>query len=146
MGDTVPHFRQITASRVGDVFTIDGQRFRQGTATQQANNCLIHTLSQQLCLPNIDFQVVRQRLREDFPAGPNVVTESNFLDLEAHWRHVLRHVADAGNVEIDPANFRIVCVDAMFPEHGDVVGDGAITLHITRQGLNHFVPLLQLQP
>ena len=68
------------------------------------------------------------------------------MDLRDHWESVLTCMSISseamGHAAIDVATLKIACVDADFPENGDVVGTGARHLHILRENQNHCVPLL----
>ena len=95
----------------------------------------------------MDF--VRAELMRRFPVGPARVTEKSFLDLRDHWESVLTYMSISaqamGHAAIDVATLKIACVDADFPENGDVVGTGTRPLHILRENQNHFVPLLAVE-
>ena len=133
---------QIQFERDGDIFIVDGREYMLGCASGADNNCLIDTLRQKL---NIIASVgsVRRRLQERFPSGEARVTAHNFLELQAHWRAVLEFLGQTAGRPIDTNHYRVVCLDLTIGHSGDVVGTGALTLHIARVGLNHFVPLIR---
>ena len=153
LGDNVPHMRQLAwevlprrTAQGAQVVRVEGQDFFAGEANGDQNNCLIDTLRQQLGVV-ADLGAVRKELLKEFPRGPGCVTPLSFLELEHHWRHVVRllgALAPHGSA-FEPDALRIVCVDLAFPGHGAVEGDVAHTLYIARVRTNHFVPLRQCQ-
>ena len=148
LGDHVPHFAQMRVVVAGRRFRLGEQLYDRGVATGAGNNCLIDTLRQALGVP-CDMDFVRAELMRRFPAGPARVTERSFLDLRDHWESVLTCMSISyqamGHAPIDVATLKIACVDADFPENGDVVGTGARHLHILRENQNHFVPLVAVE-
>ena len=70
------------------------------------------------------------------------MTESNFLELEHHWQHVIHFLGTVSHKSFDPDHYRVACIDLAFPGNGDVVGTGATMLYIARDNANHFVPLI----
>ena len=133
---------QIHFERDGDIFTLDGREYMLGHASGIDNNCLIDTLRQKLSII-ANVSSVRRRLQERFPSGEATVTANNFREHQAHWRAVLEFLGEATGHPIDTNQYCVVCLDLTIGHSGDVVGTGALTLHIARVGLNHFVPLIR---
>ena len=73
--------------------------------------------------------------------GPAQVTHSNYLALDLHWDSVIKILGEVAHRQLDPNNFRVICVDLCFTANGDVNGNGPMTLHIARINQNHFIPL-----
>ena len=100
-------------------FIVDARVFRMGQSSGQSNNCLIDTLRQCFSPPiicNVDF--VRSQLERLHPE----IVPGDFLELQHHWRSIIRLLgqsrlnlgsADRG-AELDPEDFKIVCIDALY--------------------------------
>jgi len=132
----------------GNLVVVDGVPFEPGRASGAGCNCLIDTLRQHLGI-TVNIPDIRQRLQVLFPAGPDKVTRSNFLDFRAHGPTIIRLLTNAarrgsGEAPLDTSLFRIICVDLQYVGHGDIVGDGHVTLHVARVNGNHFIPLREL--
>ena len=63
------------------------------------------------------------------------------MELQHHWRDVIRCIGVVLGMNLAPQDFSIICVDALHLGHGDREGTGTRTLYIARQNANHFVPL-----
>ena len=145
-GDHVPHMFQVPwklldrreASEPRRV-RVEGHELVVGTATSLDNDCLIHTLAQQLGV-QADMRRVRGALIRAFPRGGQRVTHLSFLELQFHGPAVLRELG------FDPGNYRLVCVDLDWVNNGGVVGKGAETLYLARERQSHFVPLRREVP
>jgi hypothetical protein len=129
--------------------TVNGDRFYVGGASGAGCNCLIDTLNQLLktCVSNA---TVRRDLQRKFPTGPNAVVEDNFLDFRAHWAAIIESlgrnstVLPPGIETLRPNTYRIICVDLRYVNQGDAVGNPeGIKLHIARERVSHFVPLIR---
>ena len=141
MGDLEVHYEN-------DLVVVNGTPFEQGSASGASCNCLIDTLRQHLGV-NVDIPDIRRRLQVLFPSGPDKVTKANFLDFRAHGPTILRLISNLasrqrGGRPIDTSVFQIVCVDLQYLGHGDIVGNGLVTLHIAREHGCHFIPLREL--
>lgn len=151
--DALPHVRgEVDVRLLGrlenetGVVQINGVDYLVGSASGADNNCLIDTLRQKLGNLFVSLAGVRDELAMLFPSGPGRIRKTdagNFLELELHWAAVVRLLGQHSGHRLDPANFKIVCVDLQRANHGDVVGTGRIGLHIARVHGNHFVPLLR---
>ena len=131
-----------------------GRRFVKGSASGSGFNCLIRTLLACLNDNNVrcvaDVPWIRQELRKLFPAGENIVTEMNFLDLRNHWRSIIdligisaRHQGCDELNQIHARNFRVTGVLEEAARVVEEDGDGPIHLFTLNEGNQHFVPLLR---
>ena len=128
----LPHCNQQDIRRLGrGLWEIAGTTFEVGTASGEANNCLISTFCQLLHQPT-EHASVRELLRR---ACPQHVEAANFLEVNAVWRPLLEAL------DQEPANYQIICLNNIFSQNGVVLGDGPTRLCILNQGNAHFVPL-----
>ena len=116
----------------------------RGTASGDGCKCLINTLRQLIAAskPTTRSKEIRNALRLRFNSGPDVVTASNYLTFDVHWRGVVELL------EKNPDDYKITCTDLDFLGHGEVVGnygdrghEGIISLYIAGENGNHFVSL-----
>ena len=140
-----PHMFQISVSRRGDCFVVEGNTYSLGRASGQGNNCLIDTLRQALGLAGISLEGVRETLKAQFTRGPSKVEDANYLELGYHWAAIVDALkgADASR------RYRVLCITPDAPENGEVAGSGRTRLFIARTGLKgslHFVPLVREDP
>jgi len=127
-----PHMRQVDTNAIL-------ARTRRGRADGKDNNCLIDSL-RQLLRPSAKVAVIRRSLQLRFRTGAAKVTASNFLQFDFHATAVMECLG------IDPRLYTATCIDMVHQGHGDVVGRGARTIFLGRQGQNHFVPLFVRNP
>mgnify|MGYP006899618366 CR=1 FL=1 len=119
----------------------DADKLEMGRASGHECNCLIDTLRQQLGL-DCDIGAVREYVQ----AQHGSLVRGDFLELQAHWRSVIKGFAELMDDDfLTPLTYQIVCVDATFIGNGDVEGVGAQILYIARQNANHFVPLIRAE-
>ena len=155
LGDTVPHMREVNAVCVADGSAREGlqninwwlgrqvhfvfQRdlvYFMGSASGDECNCLIDSLRQ--CLDVIcDVGRVRSLVQR---SNPHLIF-GDYMELQHHWRDVIRCIGVVLGMNLTPQDFSIICVDALHVGHGDREGTGTRTLYIARQNANHFVPL-----
>ncbi len=100
----MPHMQEITVQFLGRthdytrVLRIDGEDYIVGRASGNDNNCLFDTLRQTLVHIPLSVDFVRNELAREFPAGPFQVRPGgagNFLELQEHWRSVVRNLGRA---------------------------------------------------
>ena len=156
LGDNVPHIHEVDVQAVGRDVRINGQDFLRGTSGGEGNNCLLNTLQQLLVVPEADIGHVRECLQKRFPADPGRVSESNYLDFQAHCLDALQLLlgqrSDGGicDLHLAKAKFSVTCIDFRPDgrcEHGDAVGasqaEAEVALFVGREGGCHFFPLIR---
>jgi len=130
------------------VIRIEGLDYFVGAASGDGCNCLIDSLRQ--CLNLIcNVSYIRQVLEDRHRGQDSQIEQSDYLQLDLHWRDILELLAQHNLCErnFDVNDCRIVCVDMILCGHGDVVGSDEAhhILYICRQNMNHFVPLFRLR-
>ena len=158
-GGSLPHRTQVSWVRVGltgdgnEIIRVNNAAYRVGFASGESNNCLIHSLRQ--CL-GVATQVaaVRQDLFDEYGScsGEAKVTQTNFLNVNAHWQSVVKSIFRRSEVhqpesEIDIQQFSVLALSrgqGEQQEHGVWLGspDAPHTLIVMNFGDNHFVPCL----
>ena len=130
------------------IVRVNNKDFTMGEASGDGCNCLIDTLRQSLgVICNVSD--IRSMLEQRHAGKASHIAPGSYLELEPHWRDIVdllsRHNLLRQTFQAD--RLRIVCVDVNLPGHGDVFpqgnDDGRFPLHIARQSLNHFVPLIR---
>ena len=123
------------SNRTRTELRVDGFRYRRGYGNPgngsngERNNCLIDSLRQCLGSLTCDRMLVRRDLQAEFGAPVDgdqrrIVTGSSYLDVECHWRAILRSFSrhcTAGCPE--DCNVDSYCVVALY---GDRPGNGVV--------------------
>ena len=155
LGDTVPHMREVNVVCVADGSAREGRQninwwlgrqvhfvfqrdlvYFMGSASGDECNCLIDSLRQ--CL---DVICDVARVRSLVQRSNRHLIFGDYMELQHHWRDVIRCIGVVLGMNLAPQDFSIICVDALHVGHGDREGTGTRTLYIARQNANHFVPL-----
>jgi len=155
-GDTVPHIHEVSVRSVDETtLEIAGEPFSFGVAGSQHNNCLLFSLRQLICEPEVDVELARLHLQVVFSKGPAKVTKDNFLEFGAHCMDALSfllwHTGQCSLHDISSIHERysVTCID-MLPDgtarHGAAVGarrsEAAVVFFVGRVNGNHFFPLV----
>ena len=166
LGNDVPHMHQmdieiyknsemVSTGRMLDplwwnehsiILRIQRMDYIMGSASGAGCNCLIDSLRQSLELV-CNVSKVRESLEEIHRGKFSHIDHMDFLQLDWHWRDILQLLSQHNlcKKRLDVNDYRVICVDLNLPGHGDVYGSPQASriLHICRQNLNHFVPLLR---
>ena len=151
----MPHMREVNVVCVADGSVREGQQninwwlgrqvhfvfqrdlvYFMGSASGDECNCLIDSLRQ--CL---DVICDVARVRSLVQRSNRHLIFGDYMELQHHWRDVIRCIGVVLGMNLAPQDFSIICVDALHVGHGDREGTGTRTLYIARQNANHFVPL-----
>ena len=128
---------------------IDDKEFTMGEASGCGFNCLIFTLMQSLgVICSVSY--IRSELERRHSGKASQIQPGTYLELKEHWRDIvdLLGLHNIVGKKFCADDFRILCIDVNLPGHGDVLPPGndaaRTSVHIGRQNLNHFVPLIRL--
>lgn len=162
-GGAVPHFSQVVWRFNGvtrsnrHIVEVDGVLYYMGHGDPgraregEHNNCLIDSLRQCIGI-TADRKLVRDDLENEFrnAAGRALVTQTSFLDVESHWRAILRslflHNTSGAPAQCDVDQFCVIALDATNPGNGNVNGNLSAPNRLVVMNTSdiHFDPCLQL--
>ena len=163
---SLPHFSQVVWTFTDGARTeliVDGMPYRKGygypgdASIGELNNCLIDSLRQTLDNLQCDRKLVRKDLQREFGEFDALeprrhVTHGSYLDVEFHWRSVLRslfrHNTSGREHICDIDDYRVVALSGNVPGNGVVLGnrDARYVLVVINWGDVHFDPCFPIIP